>query len=197
MTILHALARHGIAPAVSARDADAPDQNGSTAKDATQVARVRRLAALVGVRWPWIVAQVTIDAADADGLHHYTDSELTAYALAIYQRMQREKGIVPDGWNVRAHCEGCGIVWLWEGCDLARIIACPWCTIRVAGGRFPRPSVTCGTCLHFVDSHTSPGTGIGQCNAKRQPRHGEPLKRAGIVRQCDEHMPRCEARQPA
>lgn len=197
MTILHALARHGIAQAASTRDEGAPDQNSYTANDAAQVARVRRLAADVGARWQWIVAQVQADAACADGLHRYTDDELKGYALALYQRAQRKQGIVPEDWNVRALCEGCGVVWLWEGCDQGRIIACPWCTIRVAGGRFPRPSITCGTCLHFVDSHTSPGTGIGQCNAKRQPRHGEPLKRAGIVRQCDEHMPRCDARQPA
>lgn len=193
MTVLRALARHGIAQAASVRDAGPPDMEDMATNEAAQVARVRRLAADVGARWPWIVAQVTTDAASADGLHGYTDNELKGYVLALYQRAQREHGIVPEGWNTRALCEGCGIVWLWKGCDQGRTIACPWCAIRAAGGRFPRPSVTCGACIHFLDSRTSPGAGIGECKATRTPRDSEPLKRAGIVRQCDEHMPRCDA----
>jgi len=46
-------------------------------------------------------------------------------------------GVRPPEWNARAHCGGCGDVWLWAAVSVP---TCPWCEARKDGVKIPRPA---------------------------------------------------------
>ena len=78
-------------------------------------------------------------AAFADQLrsHKHPDLYAGAYIQALSMRMERDAGVVPAAYTTAAHCEGCGLVWLWPGAE--RVQACPWCWNRRQGRSIPRP----------------------------------------------------------
>jgi hypothetical protein len=76
---------------------------------------------------------------DVDGIRELGDisSEMRlAWATALAQRLIRQNGLVPAGWNKEALCASCGPVWSFTTIEC---LACPWCELRTAGKRFPRP----------------------------------------------------------
>lgn len=75
---------------------------------------------------------------DGSALDDHDDKTVAAYALALHERAQRERGCVPTGWSKVCQCDGCGPIWLDVGCP-DRVIACPWCWNRVAGLPVPQP----------------------------------------------------------
>lgn len=77
------------------------------------------------------------DVAACDGL---TDDTLRAHLGALHRGACMDAGIVPEGYTLAAHCDGCGPVWLWLEAP-ARVKACPWCFRRKAGRTIPRPEV--------------------------------------------------------
>lgn len=75
------------------------------------------------------------DVAACAGESHGT---LRAYLRGLEREAEMDAGRLPLGWTAIVKCDGCGPVWLWEGCP-ARVIACPWCFRRKAGKTVPRP----------------------------------------------------------
>jgi hypothetical protein len=78
------------------------------------------------------------------------EDSLRAYLLALNDTATRQAGRIPAGDTAAIHCKGCGPVWAHP--DIAavlpvvggwpRALGCPWCFVREAGGRIPRPSGT-------------------------------------------------------
>ena len=91
-----------------------------------------------------------------------SDETLRAYLRVLEREAGMDAGRVPLDWTATVHCEGCGPVWLWEGCA-ARVRACPWCFRRKAGKRIPRPLVQCGDCVHYLPDPLNPEAGMGGC----------------------------------
>lgn len=136
------------------------------------------------------------DDAGADGLAAMGTGELRAYALALHRSERMDAGTVPAEYTQAARCEGCGPVWLWEGCP-PRVKACPWCFRRKAGRAFKRPPVECGQCLHFLPDPINPPGGGGDCGLGLAYRRGEPLRFPFAKRQCGEHRPGTDAEESA
>jgi len=136
------------------------------------------------------------DDAGADGLAAMDVGELRTYALALHRSERMDAGAVPAEYTQAARCEGCGPVWLWEGCP-PRVKACPWCFRRKAGRAFKRPPVECGQCLHFVPDPINPPGGGGDCGLGLAYRRGEPLRFPFAKRQCGEHRPGSDAEESA
>jgi len=98
---------------------------------------------------------------------------LKAFAVALVDRRDRGRGVVPASYIHRATCEHCGPVWYWHG---GRIASCIWCENRLRGLPIPRPeAVVCGDCEHFV---RTPHRRIGHCAA------GQPEAIAGLWDAC-------------
>ena len=136
------------------------------------------------------------DDAGTDGLAAMDAGELRAYALALHRSERMDAGAVPAEYTQAARCEGCGPVWLWEGCP-PRVKACPWCFRRKAGRAFKRPPVGCGQCLHFLPDAINPPGGGGDCGLGLAYRRGEPLRFPFAKRQCGEHKPASDAEESA
>jgi len=70
-----------------------------------------------------------------------------AYQLALEASAQRMRGVVPACETARALCAHCGPVWVHPNVAAvapvvngwARLLGCPWCHVRWAGGYVPRP----------------------------------------------------------
>ena len=93
---------------------------------------------------------------------------IAALRTALDVERARAEGIPPEGYTQASHCGGCGDVLLWQGAP-ARVAACPWCQNRLAGRPIPRPAtpppaptVTCGTCEHYIANEHGAG-GLGRC----------------------------------
>lgn len=72
-----------------------------------------------------------------DWYHGVINTEaLTAFASAILQRREMDKGLVPKTYNCRAVCKSCGPIWLWT---TGEVLGCPWCWNRAAGRPIPVP----------------------------------------------------------
>ena len=126
------------------------------------------------------------DDAGTDGLAAMDACELRAYALALHRSATMDAGTVPAEYTHAARCEGCGPVWLWEGCP-PRVKACPWCFRRSAGRTFKRPPVECGECRHFLPDAINPPGGAGACGLGIAYRRGEPIRYPFAARECGEH----------
>ena len=104
--------------------------------------------------------------ADVNACKGETDATLTAYLRALAASRAMDAGQVPPGWGnaVKAFCDGCGPVLLWDGVP-SRVKACPWCFRRKAGKGIPRPKVSCRDCIHFTLHAMNPQAGGGDCLA--------------------------------
>ncbi len=69
---------------------------------------------------------------------------LRAFADAVHASDAREAGHVPVGWTRRAHCRGCGPVYLWAPVS---VDGCPWCLNRAKGLLVPRPPHAGAYCI--------------------------------------------------
>lgn len=92
------------------------------------------------------------DALSADDIEDLrkgvisTDT-LSAFARALVQRREMERGIVPPHYTEHATCKHCGPVWLWFSGELQ---GCPWCWNREEGYPIPRPvPIRCNDCCHY------------------------------------------------
>lgn len=103
-------------------------------------ARLLAIAAAAGLPAALAAALPDADVAACTGL---PDGTLRAYLRALERGQRMAAGIVPDGNSQPVQCDGCGPVWLWPGAP-AHVIACPWCTHRVAGKAVPRPEAPHG-----------------------------------------------------
>lgn len=117
----------------STRVSEASDAAKAAGKEYPSARRLEALARSRGLN----VAEV-LRLHDGSALDDHDDNTVAAYALALHERVQRERGCVPTGWSKVCRCDGCGPVWLDVDCP-ARVIACPWCWNRVAGLPVPQP----------------------------------------------------------
>jgi len=88
-----------------------------------------------------------LDVAGCVGLD---ERQLAAFLSMLEESAERHAGQVPAGHTAAVHCARCGPVWLHP--DIAdvlpvvdgwpRVLGCPWCFVRKAGGTIPRPSLT-------------------------------------------------------
>lgn len=147
----------------------------------------RLLAALRDEHLP--DALLSRDDAEPSQLAALDGAEMRAYARALSRSATMDAGNVPDSYTQAALCEGCGPVWLWEGCP-PRLKACPWCFRRKAGRAFQRPLVACGDCRHFLPDPINPADGAGACGLGRPYRKGEIGRWPGAQRECDGYRPR-------
>lgn len=102
-----------------------------------------------------------LHADDVTACAGESDNTLRAYLRTLERDAGMDAGRVPLDWTTAAHCDGCGLVWLWPGA--ARVRACPWCFRRKAGKRIPRPPVQCGDCVQYVPDPLNPNAGMGGC----------------------------------
>ena len=93
---------------------------------------------------------------------------LEALRTALEAERARTEGIAPPDYTQPAYCGGCGPVLLWFGAP-TRVMACPWCDNRINGRPIPMPAtpppaptVTCGTCEHYIVNERGAG-GLGRC----------------------------------
>jgi len=126
------------------------------------------------------------DDAKPEELAAMDSVQLRVYARALHRSATLDAGTVPAEYTKATRCEGCGPVWLWEGCP-PMVKACPWCFRRTAGRRFPRPMVTCGDCAHFRPDTINPPGGVGACRLGIEQRAGEPTRYPFAPRECGEH----------
>jgi hypothetical protein len=61
-----------------------------------------------------------------------------AWATAVALRLIRKHSLIPNGWDLVAHCANCGPVWSYAAFEC---LSCPWCEIRHAGKWIPRPDI--------------------------------------------------------
>ncbi len=99
--------------------------------------RDRLLAIAADERLPAKIVEALPDA-DVVACIGLPDDTLRAYLRALEAGQRMDAGQVPPSWGepVARTCEGCGPVWLWPGAP-AHVIACPWCTRRIAGKPVP------------------------------------------------------------
>ena len=92
---------------------------------------LRYLAESSGIDWRTIEALVDPEAmAECN-----TDEQRRAYVRLLDDRAHVEAGIPPSHWTHRAHCAGCGDVWLWAPLN---VLGCLWCRNRKNGWPIPR-----------------------------------------------------------
>lgn len=78
---------------------------------------------------------------------------LRGYLLALADTATRQAGKVPAGDTAAICCAGCGTVYVHPTIAAVlptvagwpRALGCPWCAVRKAGGRIPRPEPTAPT----------------------------------------------------
>lgn len=119
-------------------------------------------------------------ASDAapDQLAALPDAALKAYVSALADDAERRAGRVPQGDTAMLLCRSCGPVYVHPAIAAAmpsvagipRALGCPWCFIPKDGRMaIPRPSVTCGSCTHFIPDAINPQGGAGRCKLGIQP----------------------------
>lgn len=59
-------------------------------------------------------------------------------AAAVIVRRMRERGEVPPHYTTTTTCKHCGPVPIFPGVP-ERVEGCPWCLVRAAGRRVPKP----------------------------------------------------------
>jgi hypothetical protein len=109
--------------------------------------RLLVIAAMAGVD-PTLVHDLT--SADLTACTEVSGQVLRAYVHGLRDADQRAHGKVPDDETAPALCRLCGPIWVApEVAAVApvvdgwpRLLGCPWCHVRHAGLRVPRPPVT-------------------------------------------------------
>lgn len=156
---------------------------------APPVFQTARLLAALRAQWlpdEWL----GLDHGDAADLAALTDCQLSTYAAMLATDAERKAGRVPADETAPALCRSCGPIWLHPAVASVapvvggwpRVLGCPWCHVRAAGGYVPRPLVTCGDCQHFIRDAINPGEGMGRCGADRHL--ARPLPYPNAQRQC-------------
>jgi hypothetical protein len=136
---------------------------------------------------------VLMKLADANGINpeliqglHDTDiascADLPHDVLLSYLRLlrrsdMRRNRLVPAEETAMALCRSCGPVWIHPAVAAVaplvngwpRVLGCPWCHVRRAGGYVPRPSVQCVDCSNIVRDAVNPDGGVCNCAARRSP----------------------------
>lgn len=83
---------------------------------------------------------------------------LPAYLLALDDMATRQAGEIPADDTAAICCAGCGPVYAHPSIAAVlpivngwpRVLGCPWCAIRKAGGRLPRPDIASADCASFI-----------------------------------------------
>lgn len=125
----------------------------------SQRARLLRIAKAEGLPASLVHKLTTDELAEITG---EPDKVLSAYLRALECTAVREAGQVPDEYDKKAYCRGCGWVWLFT---TGTVDGCPWCWNRAKGLPIPRPAVRCIDCQHFKRTEHPH---IGHC-AQGQP----------------------------
>lgn len=137
-----------------------PEPTPAPAAD-TLRAHLLELAADEGIK-PTVISELDDDdLLAAEGL---SDAGLLEWLRLCDDARVMARGLVPWRWNGERAviCAGCGAVALWPGAPAA-VLACPWCWHRRRGIEPARPSVTCGTCEHYITDELNPTGGAGRC----------------------------------
>ena len=142
--------------------ANAPDHSDLRAK-------LRQLAEAEGLPRGIVDGLTDADLDPDNGAHLLDDAGLRRWLYVRAENERMRQGIAPPGWAQPSYCERCGPVRLWAGAPL-RVLGCPWCHVRRAGGHLPRPSVTCASCQHRQLRPDTSDAGMHGC-AKGRPLH--------------------------
>lgn len=131
-----------------------------------------------------LLALAVAEWIDAAHVYRLQDADLAAWIAAglgdelsrvflhaSVDTAERHAGRVPEADIAAMYCQLCGSVWTHP--DIAavlpqvngwpRALGCPWCDVRKAGVYVPRPSTSCGDCLHFTPDTINPTAGMGTC----------------------------------
>ena len=125
-------------------------------------AKLRRLAEAEHLPQAIVDALTDADLDPDNGVLLLDDAALRRWLHVLAENERMRQGIAPDGWTQPSHCERCGPVRLWVGAPL-RLLGCPWCHVRRAGGHLPRPSVTCAACTHRQPRPDTSDAGMHGC----------------------------------
>ena len=137
-----------------------------------------------------IVDRLTDADLDPDnGAHLLDDAGLRRWLHVLAENARMRQGIAPPTWTQPGYCERCGPVRLWVGAPL-RVLGCPWCAVRRAGGHLPRPSVTCATCTHQQPRPDTSDAGMHGCT------QGHPLHYANEPHTCTDWKPNSFPQHP-
>ncbi len=124
--------------------------------------RLRRLAEVEGLPRALVDRLTAADLHPDHGAHLLNDAGLRRWLHVLQEGGGMRQGIVPAGWTQACTCARCGPVLLWTGAP-SRVLGCPWCHVRRAGGPVPRPAVTCATCTHRQRRVDTSSSGIHPC----------------------------------
>lgn len=144
--------------------------------------RLRELAAREGLPHALVDCLTDADLHPDGGAHLLSEAGLRRWLHVLQEEGSMRQGIVPAGWTQPCTCERCGPVLLWDGAQ-PRVLGCPWCHVRRAGGHLPRPAVTCATCAHQQQRPNTSEAGMHGC-AK-----GNGLHHANATHVCDDWRP--------
>ncbi|WP_297926382.1 hypothetical protein [Metallibacterium sp.] len=146
-------------------------------------ARLRELADREGLPLAPVDGLTDADLAPENGAPMLGDAGLIRWLHVLAENARMQQGIAPPGWTQPSHCHHCGPVSLWPGAP-ATVLGCPWCHVRRAGGKVPRPAVTCATCAHQQLRPDTSDTGMHACGK------GHGLHFAGERHGCGDWKPR-------
>ena len=129
-------------------------------------ARLRELADHQGLPRSLVDNLTDADLAPENGAPVLGDAALIRWLHTLDENARMREGIPPSGWTQASHCHHCGPVKLWQGAPL-QVLGCPWCHVRRAGGKVPRPAVQCATCMHMRRMPQTSPAGMQSCKAGR------------------------------
>ena len=110
------------------------DDAATRAFDLLKAIHTQHLAQSSAIAWSTIAMLIDPEAL----AECITDEQRRAYVRLLDDRAHVEAGVVPSHWTHRAHCAGCGDVWLWAP---LRVLGCLWCRNRKNGWPIPRPTI--------------------------------------------------------
>lgn len=123
--------------------------------------RARLIDAALAVGLPQEMIQALPDA-EIEGCELLDDAGLRRWLQIREENIRMLRGIAPAGWTQPSLCRRCGPVKLWAGAPL-RVLGCPWCHVRRAGGTVPRPAITCAGCTHQQPQPNTSPAGMHGC----------------------------------
>ncbi len=100
--------------------------------------------------------------AELEGCELLSPEGLARWVQVLAENERMREGIPPPGWTQASHCRHCGPVLLWQGAPL-QVLGCPWCQVRRAGGKVPRPAFTCDGCAHQQHRADTSDAGMHGC----------------------------------
>ena len=100
--------------------------------------------------------------AELEGCELLSPEGLARWVQVLAENERMREGIPPPCWTQASHCRHCGPVLLWQGAPL-QVLGCPWCQVRRAGGKVPRPAFTCDGCAHQQHRADTSDAGMHGC----------------------------------